>query len=132
MQNLLSNMVHFEQLINEEDGVVNKRYASPSLRERGGQLPHTQTRTTNLSGYGAAIVAMDRSASIALGTTLSSGNLFLAQSKLCGKGTERSLESMLHASKQKVTAIERMLRGVDISEKLNSSVTRSSSLDLGI
>lgn len=134
MQNL-SNMVHFEQLMNEEDGGADKRYASPSFREKGGQLPRTraQTHTTNLSGYGtSAIVAMDRSATIAQRTALSSGSLFFAQPKLSEKGTERSLESVLHASKQKVTAIESMLRAVNISEKLNSAVTRSSSLDLGI
>ncbi|KAJ8616826.1 hypothetical protein MRB53_036198 [Persea americana] len=123
-----------QRLMNEEDGGANKRYASPSFRERGRQLPRTraQTHATNLSGYGtSAIVAMDRSATIAQRTALSSGSLFLAQPKLSEKGTERSLESMLHASKQKVTAIESMLRAVNISEKLNSAATHSSSLDLG-
>ncbi|KAJ0101579.1 hypothetical protein Patl1_04301 [Pistacia atlantica] len=36
-------------------------------------------------------------------------------------GFERSLESVLHASKQKATAIESMLRGLEISEKQNPS-----------
>lgn len=82
---------------------------------------------SNIPGYGtSAIVAMDRSASIASGTSLTSG-LLLSQAKSMGKGGERSLESVLHSSKQKVTAIESMLRGLDISGK-----SRSSSLDLGI
>lgn len=113
---------------------MHRRYASPSLRERSVQLPRTQslTPTLNLPGYGtSAIVAMDRSTSIAAGTSLSSGSL-LSQTKTIGKGTERSLESVLHSSKEKVSAIESMLRGLDMSEKLHSSATRSTSLDLGI
>ncbi|XP_058101370.1 CLIP-associated protein-like isoform X2 [Magnolia sinica] len=124
-----------QRLINDEDGGVHRRYASPSLRERGVQLPRTQSQTmaSDLPGYGtSAIVAMDRSAGFASGTSLSSGSMLLSQTKPIGKGTERSLESVLHASKQKVTAIESMLRGLDISEKFNPSVTRSTSLDLGV
>lgn len=80
----------------------------------------------NLPGYGtSAIVAMDRNASLSSATSISSG-LFSSQAKSVGRGSERSLESVLHASKQKVTAIESMLRGLDVSEKV-----RSSSLDLG-
>ena len=67
---------------------------------------------------------MDRSSSLSSGTSLSSG-LLLSQAKSMGKGTERSLESVLHSSKQKVSAIESMLRGLD------SGRVRSSSLDLG-
>ncbi|XP_058094985.1 CLIP-associated protein-like [Magnolia sinica] len=124
-----------QRLINEEDGGVHRRYASPSLRERGVQPPRTQsqTPTTNLLGYGtSAIVAMDRTASITSGTSLTSSGVLLSQTKPIAKGGERSLESVLHASKQKVTAIESMLRGGSISEKLNSSATRSTSLDLGV
>ncbi|PPR86483.1 hypothetical protein GOBAR_AA34212 [Gossypium barbadense] len=44
-----------------------------------------------------------------------------------GKGADRTLESVLHASKQKVSAIESMLRGLDISQK-----QRSTTLDLGV
>lgn len=73
---------------------------------------------------------MDRSSSLSSGTSLSSG-LHLSQVKSLGKGAERSLESVLHSSKQKVTAIESMLRGLDLSDKHNSSTLRSSSLDLG-
>lgn len=86
---------------------------------------------SNLSGYGtSAIVAMDRSSSLSSGTALSSG--MLSQPKSLNKGAERSLESVLHSSKQKVSAIESMLRGLEISDKQNPSTLRSSSLDLGI
>lgn len=119
----------FGQIINDEDGGIHKRHASPSLRERSSQMsfnPH-MTATPSLPGYGtSAIVAMDRNASLTSGSSLSSG-LFSSQAKSVGKGTERSLESVLQASKQKVTAIESMLRGLDVSEK-----GRSVSLDLGI
>lgn len=73
---------------------------------------------------------MDKSSSLSSGTSFSSG-LHLSQGKSLGKGTERSLESVLHASKQKVSAIESMLRGLDLSDRHNSSSLRSSSLDLG-
>ncbi|KAL2510989.1 CLIP-associated protein [Abeliophyllum distichum] len=108
---------------------MHRRHASPSLRERNSHTSFaSQTSApSNIPGYGtSAIVAMDRSASLPSGTSLSSG-LLLSQAKSVGKPTERSLESVLHASKQKVTAIESMLRGLDISEK-----SRSSSLDLGV
>lgn len=117
-----------QRIINDEDGGIHRRHASPSVRERSSHMsfpPHTST--PSLPGYGtSAIVAMDRSASLPSATSLSSG-LLLSQTKSTGKGAERSLESVLHASKEKVTAIESMLRGLDISEK-----SRSSSLDLGV
>lgn len=107
---------------------MHRRHASPSIRERSSNMSfstHTST-PSNIPGYGtSAIVAMDRSGSLSSGTSLTSG-LLLSQSKSMGKGAERSLESVLHSSKQKVTAIESMLRGLDISER-----GRSSSLDLG-
>ncbi|KAL2344951.1 hypothetical protein Fmac_006236 [Flemingia macrophylla] len=123
-----------QRLINEEDGGIHRRHASPSIRDRGAltSLPSHASAPSNLPGYGtSAIVAMDRSSSISSGTSISSG-ILLSQAKTLGKGTERSLESMLHASKQKVTAIESMLRGLDLSDKHNSSSLRSSSLDLGV
>lgn len=112
---------------------MHRRHASPSLRDRSSQLSFNQTSaSSNLPGYGtSAIVAMDRSSSLPSGTSLSSG-LLLSQAKSLSKSSERSLESVLHASKQKVTAIESMLRGLDISEKQNPSALRSTSLDLGI
>lgn len=121
------------QLVNEEDGGKHRRHASPSIRDRSAPMPSTNqaSNPANLTGYGtSAIVAMDRSSSLSSGTSISSGVL-LSQAKSLGKGTERSLESVLHASKQKVTAIESMLRGLDLSNKHNSSALRSSSLDLG-
>ncbi|KAF4378140.1 hypothetical protein G4B88_022963 [Cannabis sativa] len=114
-----------QRLINEEDGGIHRRHASPSVRERFTQ----PSAPSSLPGYGtSAIVAMDRSSTLSSGTSLSSG---LSQAKSLGKGTERSLESVLHSSKQKVSAIESMLRGLDLSDKHNSSTLRSSSLDLG-
>ncbi|XP_021907185.1 CLIP-associated protein [Carica papaya] len=122
-----------QRIINEEDGSMHRRHASPSLRDRSSQLSFNQTSaSSNLPGYGtSAIVAMDRSSSLPSGTSLSSG-LLLSQAKSLSKSSERSLESVLHASKQKVTAIESMLRGLDISEKQNPSALRSTSLDLGV
>lgn len=85
---------------------------------------------STVPGYGtSAIVAMDRSASVLSGTSVSSG-LLLSQAK-SSKGSERSLESVLHASKQKVTAIESMLSGLNLSGKYKPS-NLSSSLDLGM
>ncbi|KAK0581454.1 hypothetical protein LWI29_013990 [Acer saccharum] len=123
-----------QRLINEEDGGMHRRHASPSLRDRGAQMSFTNqiSAPSNLPGYGtSAIVAMDRSSSLSSGTSLSSG-LLLSQSKSLNKGAERSLESVLHSSKQKVSAIESMLRGLEISDKQNPSTLRSSSLDLGV
>ncbi|XP_016503354.2 CLIP-associated protein-like [Nicotiana tabacum] len=116
-----------QRIINEEDGGMHKRHASPSVRERSSQfsLASQTSASSHLPGYGtSAIVAMDRSANLSSGTSLSSG-LLLPQAKPVG--VERSLESVLHASKQKVSAIENLLKGLDVSEK-----SRSSSLDLGV
>lgn len=107
---------------------MHRRHASPSVRERSSNMSFTSQTSapSNMPGYGtSAIVAMDRTASLPSGTSHSSGLLF-SQAKSVSKGSERSLESVLHSSKQKVTAIESMLRGLDISGK-----SRSSSLDLG-
>ncbi|KAI7752881.1 hypothetical protein M8C21_011597, partial [Ambrosia artemisiifolia] len=117
-----------QRIINDEDGGMHRRHASPSLRDRNPQTAiNTQnSSSSNLAGYGtSAIVAMDRNASLPSVTSHSSG-LFSSQSKPANKSTERSLESMLHSSKQKVSAIESMLRGLD------SGRVRSSSLDLGV
>lgn len=121
-----------QRIINDEDGGLHKRYASPSLRERGAQLSRTisHTPTSNIPGYGtSAIVAMDKSSSIAPG--VSSGPLLLSQSKPSGT-SERSLESMLHASKQKVSAIESLLRGINISDRQKTTISHTTSLDLGV
>ncbi|CAN4113719.1 unnamed protein product [Withania somnifera] len=115
-----------QRIINEEDGGIHKRHTSPSIRERRSHVSlASQTSTSHLPGYGtSAIVAMDRSANLPSGTSLSSG-LLLSQAKPVETG--RSLESVLHASKQKVSAIENLLKGFDVSER-----GRSSSLDLGV
>ncbi|GKV43051.1 hypothetical protein SLEP1_g50392 [Rubroshorea leprosula] len=121
-----------QKIINEEDGGMPRRHASPSVRDRNVQVSFTSQTSSNLLGYGtSAIVAMDRSSGLSSGTSISSG-LLLSQAKTLGKETERSLESVLHASKQKVSAIESMLRGLEISDKQNPSSLRSSSLDLGV
>ncbi|KAJ8749496.1 hypothetical protein K2173_025691 [Erythroxylum novogranatense] len=123
-----------QRLINEEDGGLHRRHASPSLRDRSSQMSFASQASapSNLHGYGtSAIIAMDRTSSLSSGNSLSSG-LLLSQAKSLGKGSERSLESVLHSSKQKVTAIESMLRGLEVSDKQNPSSLRSSSLDLGV
>ncbi|ONK70885.1 uncharacterized protein A4U43_C04F2530 [Asparagus officinalis] len=122
-----------QRIINDEDGGLHKRYASPSLRERGAQLSRAPSHapTSNIPGYStSAIIAMDRSSTVA--PSLSSGSLLSSQLKPPGNSSERSLESMLHSSKQKVSAIESLLRGINISDKSKSSITHSTSLDLGV
>ncbi|XP_009112643.2 CLIP-associated protein [Brassica rapa] len=122
-----------QRLINEEEGGIHRRHASPSVRERHSQPSFSQTSApSNLPGYGtSAIVAMDRSSNLSSGGSLSSG-LLLSQSKDLNKGSERSLESVLQSSKQKVSAIESMLRGLHVSDRQNPAALRSSSLDLGV
>ncbi|MCD7470841.1 hypothetical protein HAX54_011004 [Datura stramonium] len=118
-----------QRILNEEDGGTHRRHASPSVRERSSHssLSSQTSASSQIPGYGtSAIVAMDRSSSLPSGTSLSTG-LLLSQTKPLGTGTERSLESVLHSSKQKVSAIESLLKGLDMSEK-----SRSSSLDLGV
>ncbi|CAN7025925.1 unnamed protein product [Brassica oleracea var. botrytis] len=122
-----------QRLINEEEGGIHRRHASPSVRERHSQPSFSQTSApSNLPGYGtSAIVAMDRSSNLSSGVSLSSG-LLLPQSKDLNKGSERSLESVLQSSKQKVSAIESMLRGLHVSDRQDPAALRSSSLDLGV
>lgn len=113
---------------------MHKRYTSPSLLERGLQLPRSSSHaaTSNLPGYNtSAIVAMDKS-SVAPGESHSAGIHTLSQLKPLEKYSERSLESVLNSSKQKVSAIESLLRGVSISGKQSNSSAHSTSLDLGI
>ena len=122
------------QIINDEDGGVHKRYASPSLRDRVAQPSRAPSHAsgTHVPGYGtSAIVAMDKSAAISSDSSFSSNSLRLSQSKTIGRSSERSLESVLNSSKEKVSAIESLLKGVSISGQ-NFSSARSTSLDLGI
>ncbi|KAI3678744.1 hypothetical protein L6452_38047 [Arctium lappa] len=117
-----------QRIINDEDVGMHRRHASPLLRDRSPQMSLNAHLSvpSNPPGYGtSAIVAMDRNASLSSAASLSSG-LFSSQSKSVSKGTERSLESMLHASKEKVSAIESMLKGFDFDR------VKSSSLDLGV
>jgi CLIP-associating protein 1/2 len=122
------------QIINDEDGGVHKRYASPSLRDRVVQPSRASSHSsgTHVPGYGtSAIVAMDKSAAISSDSSFPSNNLRLSQSKTIGRSSERSLESVLSSSKEKVSAIESLLKGVSMSGQ-NFSAARSTSLDLGI
>jgi CLIP-associating protein 1/2 len=120
------------QIINEEDG-VHKRYASPSLRDKvAPSRASSHSSGTRIPGYGtSAIVAMDKSAAISSDSSFSSNNLRLPQSKTIGRGSERT-ESVLNSSKEKVSAIESLLKGVSVSDRQNFSAARSTSLDLGI
>lgn len=114
---------------------MHKRYASPSLLERGFQLSRSSSHaaTSNLPGYHtSALVAMDKSSSVASGESLSSGSHAFSQLKPPEQFSERSLESVLNSSKQKVSAIESLLKGVSLSGKLRNSSSHSTSLDLGI
>ncbi|XP_048558227.1 CLIP-associated protein-like isoform X1 [Triticum urartu] len=123
-----------QRTINDEDG-VHKRYASPSLREKVLQPSRTSSHAsgTHMPGYGtSAIVAMDKSAAISSDSSLPSNNLRLSQSKTTSRVSDRSLESVLSSSKEKVSAIESLLKGVSISDRQNFSVARSTSLDLGV
>ncbi|PPD72489.1 hypothetical protein GOBAR_DD30600 [Gossypium barbadense] len=88
----------------EEDGGMHRRHASPSVRDRNVKMPISSqsSASAHLPGYQtSAIVAMDRTSTLSSGTPLASG-LNLSQSKYLGKGAGRTLESVLHASKQKV------------------------------
>ncbi|XP_020150548.1 CLIP-associated protein [Aegilops tauschii subsp. strangulata] len=123
-----------QRTINDEDG-VHKRYASPSLREKVMQPSRTSSHAsgTHMPGYGtSAIVAMDKSAAISSDSSLPSNHLRLSQSKTTSRVSDRSLESVLSSSKEKVSAIESLLKGVSISDRQNFSVARSTSLDLGV
>ncbi|CAL5026552.1 unnamed protein product [Urochloa decumbens] len=123
-----------QRIINDEDGGVHKRYASPSLRDRVAPPSRAPSHSsgTHVPGYGtSAIVAMDKSAAISSDSSFSSNNLRLSQSKTIGRSSERSLESVLNSSKEKVSAIESLLKGVSISGQ-NFSAARSTSLDLGV
>ncbi|CAM0903887.1 unnamed protein product [Alopecurus aequalis] len=123
-----------QRTINDEDG-VHKRYASPSLREKVVQPSRALSLAsgTHMSGYGtSAIVAMDKSAAISSDSSLPSNNHRLSHSKTTSRISERSLESVLNSSKEKVSAIESLLKGVSISDRQNLSGARSTSLDLGV
>ncbi|XP_062219673.1 CLIP-associated protein-like [Phragmites australis] len=123
-----------QRIINEEDGVMHKRYSSPSLHERGVQLSRASSHAGGTHfGYGtSAIVAIEKSAAISSESSLSSSGLLLSQSKTIGRSAERSIESVLSSSKQKVSAIESLLKSVSMSDRHNLSAVHSASLDLGV
>ncbi|XP_002985873.2 CLIP-associated protein [Selaginella moellendorffii] len=97
-----------QRLINDEERGFHKRYSSPASRTRGNPLRASLTvvsKSTPVTPQTVPIIAMDRRASF------SSGGAHSRTSE-----QERSLESILQASQQRVNAIETMLRGVDISD----------------
>ncbi|XP_042390436.1 CLIP-associated protein-like isoform X1 [Zingiber officinale] len=123
-----------QRMLNEENGGMNRRYSSPSLLEKGAHLSHSpsQSMSTSIPGYSiSAIVAMDKTSAILSGTSVSSSSL-VSKSKSLGKNSKRSLESVLHASKQKVLAIESLLKGISMSEKKTLTAACSTSLDLAV
>ncbi|XP_022682570.1 CLIP-associated protein isoform X3 [Setaria italica] len=123
-----------QRIINDEDGGKHKRHPSPSLHERGVQLSRASSHAGgNHFGYGtSAIVAMDKGAAISSESSLSSSSLLLSQSKTIGRSAERSIESVLSSSKEKVSAIESLVKGVSMSDRHNFSAIRSTSLDHGV
>ncbi|KAL2629963.1 hypothetical protein R1flu_014649 [Riccia fluitans] len=126
-----------QRLLNEEEGGFQKRYASPSVRDRGSYghqnplrqsstvpIPAIVHHTTNSSGSGqysnSSAMAADRNASVFAGL----GALHLSSSyqrKSADLGADRTLE-VLQASQEQVNAIESMLRGADMNEKGRSSL----------
>ncbi|KAF8748083.1 hypothetical protein HU200_013062 [Digitaria exilis] len=100
------------KIINDEDGGKHKRYPSLSLHEREVQLSRASSHagSTHFGVGTSAIIAMDKGGAIS-SESLSSSSLLLSQSKTIGRGAERSTESMLSSSKQKVSAIESLLKG---------------------
>ncbi|KAF8645960.1 hypothetical protein HU200_066053 [Digitaria exilis] len=122
-----------QRIINDEDGGKHKRYPSPSLHEREVQLSRASSHagSTHFGVGTSAIIAMDKGGAIS-SESLSSSSLLLSQSKTIGRGAERSTESMLSSSKQKVSAIESLLKGVSVSDRHNFSAVRSTSLNHGV
>lgn len=119
------------QIIDEEDGGFHRRYSSTLICDRTFKIPftHTAPQTTSPGYDSSSIIALDRSTSLPSGISLSSG-LLKSQAKSLGKEASGTLERVLHGSKKKVSAIETMLRGLEVSDKENTYC--SSSLDLGI
>ncbi|KAL3687778.1 hypothetical protein R1sor_014087 [Riccia sorocarpa] len=126
-----------QRLLNEEEGGFQKRYASPSVRDRGSHghqnpLRHSSTvpiapivhQSITPSGSGgysnSSVTSADRNGNAFAGL----GALHLTNSyqrKSAELATERTLE-VLQASQEQVNAIESMLRGVDMNEKGRSSL----------
>lgn len=101
-----------KHVINEVEEGIHRRDASP-VNSRGAPMGFSPQSASNMHLYGtSATVSRDRS------------------SCSPGIGTERVLETVSQSSKEKVSAIENMLRGLDLAEK-HKSKTRSSCPDLG-
>ncbi|KAH7302208.1 hypothetical protein KP509_23G060800 [Ceratopteris richardii] len=116
-----------QRLINEEEGGLHKRYASPSFRDRSAhQMKHSSTVAgTQSASAGSQLVSFGATPIVAMDRT---GNL-VTNSKA---SSERSLESVLQASQQQVNAIETMLKGMEILEKGDLSSTRTNGKEEGL
>ncbi|KAK4258001.1 hypothetical protein QN277_007515 [Acacia crassicarpa] len=82
-----------QRLINEEDGGIHRRHASPSVHDRGAllSLSSQSSAPSSLPRYGNfAIVAMDRSSSLSSGASVSSG---ITQAKSLGKVFQSDFDS---------------------------------------
>ncbi|KAK3154631.1 hypothetical protein QOZ80_2BG0193110 [Eleusine coracana subsp. coracana] len=117
-----------QRTINDEDW-GHKQYSSSSLHQRDVQLSRASSHAGGIHfGYCTApIVAMDKSAAISSESSLLSSSLLLSS-----RSAERSIESVLNSSKQKVSAIESLLNGVSMSDLNNLSAVHSTSLSLGV
>ncbi|TVU29212.1 hypothetical protein EJB05_20770 [Eragrostis curvula] len=117
------------EIINDEDGGMHKRHPSPSLNERGVQLYRASSHEgVSHFGYGTSpIVAMDKNAAISSEPSHLSSNLLLS-----GNRPERSIESVLSSSKQKVSAIESLLNGGSMSDRNTFSAVHSTNLNHGV
>ncbi|KAJ7565995.1 hypothetical protein O6H91_02G084300 [Diphasiastrum complanatum] len=118
-----------QRLILEEDGGFHKRYASPSVRDKGAQQARNATSHsinvvpqstapsgTPISFSTPASTDVDRNSNhVGLGPARIR-NSSLDQKNLNEHAPERTLESILQSSQQQVNAIESMLRGLDLAE----------------
>ncbi|KAK8704845.1 hypothetical protein V6N13_048457 [Hibiscus sabdariffa] len=124
-----------QKMINDEDGTMQRRHPSPSVRVRDVRKSHKAFQApsaTNLPGpVTSTVTTVDRNRAVPVGFPLSVGP-FLSEFKSHRNGTERSFENMQHANKQRVPAIENTLAGLNISEKHGYQKKWSDSLDLGV
>lgn len=108
-----------QRLINEEEGGIYKRYASPSLRDWSGQqLRHSTAISTGVqsASAGSQLVSFGATPIVAMDRTVSLPRI---------QRPERSLETVLQAQQQ-VNEIETMLKGIDILETEDSSFSTES------
>ncbi|KAJ7559060.1 hypothetical protein O6H91_04G068100 [Diphasiastrum complanatum] len=118
-----------QRLILEEDGGFHKRYASPSFTDKGTQQArnapsHSSNVVPQPSAFGGTPIAYSTPASTDFERSSNSAslgsnnimNISTNQKNLIEHASERTLESLLQSSQQRVNAIETMLRGIDLTE----------------